>query len=81
MYDSGKLGHTTTGTWQHSNGGVRTGQIMERSFTDQFGNEFLYKVCRFEFDRLELLGDRVQGENVEMPVSGAIPWAGRIQWW
>ena len=57
-YDSGELViHTTLATWQHSSGDSRNGQIIERPFADQFGNEIIYRICRFEFDRLELIGD------------------------
>ena len=31
--------------------------LLDRSFTDQFGNLIGYKICRFEFDEIELIGD------------------------
>ena len=66
-YDSGKLViHTDLGTWKHSNGDIRYAEISDRSFTDQFGNTVLYKVSRFEFDQIELLGDlevEIKGES------------------
>ena len=58
VHDSGRLViHTDLGTWKHSNGDTRLGTFQDQSFTDQFGNTVNYKVCRFEFDEIELLGD------------------------
>ena len=79
-YDSGKLViHTNLGTWKHSNGDSRNGEISVNSFTDQFGNSLNYEVCRFEFDEIELVGDleiEVKGENALeiVTTSGDILW-------
>ncbi len=79
-YDSGKLViHTDLGTWKHSNGDTRNGTILEQSFTDQFGNSIGYKVCRFEFDEIELIGDleiQVKGNNAleVVTTTGDILW-------
>ena len=54
-YESGKLViNTTLGTWKHSGGDQRTGVVSQKKFSDNIGNEYLYKVCRFEFDKLNL---------------------------
>ena len=66
-YDSGKLViHTDLGTWKHSNGDFRQGELVDSFFTDQFGNGLNYTICRFEFDQIELIGEldiEIKGEN------------------
>ena len=40
--------------------------LSKKSYTDPLGNELLYEVCRFTFDRVELLGElevMIKGEN------------------
>ena len=79
-YDSGNLLiHTDLGTWSHSNGDTRTASLLDRSFTDQFGNLINYKICSFEFDEIELIGDleiEVKGKNALeiVTTSGDILW-------
>ena len=66
-YEDGKLIiHTDLATWKHSNGDSRSGTIIKKTYTDPLGNELLYDVCRFTFDRVELLGELevlIKGEN------------------
>ena len=66
-YEDGKLIiHTDLGTWKHSNGDDRYGVIYKNSYQDPLGNDHLYDVCRFVFDRVELLGELevlIKGKN------------------
>ena len=65
-YESGKLIiNTTLGTWKHSGGDQRSGVVSQKKLSDNIGNEYLYKVCRFEFDEIELKG------SLEVEVKGS----------
>ena len=64
-YESGKLIiNTTLGTWKDSGGDERSGVITQKKMTDNIGNEYLYNVCRFEFDSVDLRG------SLEVEVKG-----------
>jgi hypothetical protein len=64
-YETGKLFiNTTLGTWEHTNGDTRNGEVFQRTFYDELGNAFTFKVCYFAFDQLSLSGD------LEIIVSG-----------
>ena len=65
-YEDEVIIRTDLATWKHSNGDSRAGTIIKKSYTDPLGNELLYEVCRFTFDRVELLGElevMIKGEN------------------
>ena len=65
-YESGKLLiNTNLGTWRHSEGDQRTGFVQQKRVSDNIGNEYIYKVCRFEFDNIDLRG------NLEVEVKGS----------
>ena len=56
-YNSGKLIiNTTLGTWKHSGGDQRFGTVTQKKLSDNIGNEYLFKVCRFEFDSIDFRG-------------------------
>ena len=56
-YDNGLLLiNTTLGTWTHTNGDNRVGEVSESSFIDNFGNSHSLKICEFKFDQLDLSG-------------------------
>ena len=64
-YETGKLFiNTTLGTWEHTNGDTRNGEVFQRTFYDELGNAYTFKVCYFAFDQLSLSGD------LEIIVSG-----------
>ena len=64
-YETGKLFiNTTLGTWEHTNGDSRNGVVSQRTFYDDLGNAYPFKVCHFAFDQLSLGGD------LEIVVSG-----------
>ena len=64
-YETGKLFiNTSLGTWEHTNGDTRNGLVSQRTYYDDLGNAYPFKVCSFVFDQLSLGGD------LEIIVSG-----------
>ncbi|MDG1173025.1 MAG: discoidin domain-containing protein, partial [Opitutales bacterium] len=64
-YESGKLFiNTSLGTWEHSNGDTRFGEVYERTYFDNSGNSYPFKVCTFDFDQVSLAG------SLEVVISG-----------
>ena len=65
-YDNGVLLiNTTLGTWNHTNGDSRVGEVSETTFVDDFGNSHPMKICEFKFDRLDFSG------KLKVDVSGS----------
>ena len=64
-YETGKLFiNTSLGTWEHTNGDTRSGEVTQLNYYDELGNAYPFKVCHFVFDELSLGGD------LEIIVSG-----------
>ena len=48
--------NTSLGTWDHSNGDSRFGEVSKRTYYDDIGNSYSYEICTFNFDQLSLAG-------------------------